>query len=600
MRPFSCLRTLFGRDHLRPRTGATGSRRRPPRARPFLEPLEDRCVLAATFTVTNLNDGIGVPGMTLREAIQAANATTATDTIVFKTGLEGTIPLSGELSILQPLILAGPGASLITLDGNAAGRIFRVDNGNNSTLINVTIKGLTLFNGSAAVGGAIASSENLTVANSVITGNGAADNGGGILQELGTLTLRRSTLSGNTAGQDGGGLYASSTAAGLVIDQSTIRANRANRYGGGLFTNAALTTITGSKITSNTAESHAGGLGTNSAMVIDGSTISGNLSRTGNAGGVSQFGGSLMLTNSTVSGNRSKLKGGGLLVGNTTSATIRGCTIADNTADSVGGGLASFNNSMMIDRSIISGNTTQGNNDGGGINQTFGSLTLTNSTVRENRAEGNGRGGGVVLASTMAPSMIRGCTIADNSGFEGGGIRGFETTAVTIQNSTISGNTARNFGGGVSLYESSPWVIQNSTIAFNRSDNQGGGIHLEDTDATLDSTIVANNSAPSDAAGRDVFSTGVGDVFTLNRSLIRNLFGATFSLDMTTLSLQFLDPLLAPLASNGGLTQTHALKKGSPCINQGSNPANLTTDQRGGTFKRRLGVAVDIGAYERQ
>ena len=60
------------------------------------------------------------------------------------------------------------------------------------------------------------------------------------------------------------------------------------------------------------------------------------------------------------------------------------------------------------------------------------------------------------------------------------------------------------------------------------------------------------------------------------------------------------DPLLAPLAFNGGPTQTHALKKGSPAINHGSNPDGLTTDQRGTPFARQLGSAVDIGAYERQ
>src|SRR5262249_2253812 len=60
------------------------------------------------------------------------------------------------------------------------------------------------------------------------------------------------------------------------------------------------------------------------------------------------------------------------------------------------------------------------------------------------------------------------------------------------------------------------------------------------------------------------------------------------------------DPQLPPLAFNGGPTQTHALKKGSPAINKGSNPLNQLTDQRGAPFARQLGSAVDIGAYERQ
>src|SRR5262249_32612057 len=57
-----------------------------------------------------------------------------------------------------------------------------------------------------------------------------------------------------------------------------------------------------------------------------------------------------------------------------------------------------------------------------------------------------------------------------------------------------------------------------------------------------------------------------------------------------------LNPMLAPLANNGGTTQTHALLPGSPAINAGSNVANLATDQRG--FQRVAGGQVDIGAYE--
>src|SRR5262249_47560159 len=51
------------------------------------------------------------------------------------------------------------------------------------------------------------------------------------------------------------------------------------------------------------------------------------------------------------------------------------------------------------------------------------------------------------------------------------------------------------------------------------------------------------------------------------------------------------------LASNGGRTQTHALKFGSPAIDEGANPLGLGTDQRG---QKRTVRAVDIGAVEKQ
>ena len=54
-----------------------------------------------------------------------------------------------------------------------------------------------------------------------------------------------------------------------------------------------------------------------------------------------------------------------------------------------------------------------------------------------------------------------------------------------------------------------------------------------------------------------------------------------------------IDPLLDPLADNGGPTLTHALQPGSPAINRG-DPAAPPQDQRG---YGRLGVP-DVGAFE--
>ena len=54
------------------------------------------------------------------------------------------------------------------------------------------------------------------------------------------------------------------------------------------------------------------------------------------------------------------------------------------------------------------------------------------------------------------------------------------------------------------------------------------------------------------------------------------------------------NPLLDPLANNGGLTQTHALLSGSPAID--ASTTGEATDQRGVT--RPQGTNYDIGAFE--
>jgi hypothetical protein len=62
------------------------------------------------------------------------------------------------------------------------------------------------------------------------------------------------------------------------------------------------------------------------------------------------------------------------------------------------------------------------------------------------------------------------------------------------------------------------------------------------------------------------------------------------------------DPVLLPLADNGGFTLTHALAKGSPAIDAGDGTNCPTKDQRGAQRPQdgdEDGVpACDIGAYE--
>jgi hypothetical protein len=59
------------------------------------------------------------------------------------------------------------------------------------------------------------------------------------------------------------------------------------------------------------------------------------------------------------------------------------------------------------------------------------------------------------------------------------------------------------------------------------------------------------------------------------------------------------NPMLKPLADNGGPTVTQALPRSSPAVNAGGLPASSScpsADQRGES--RPFGPACDIGAFE--
>lgn len=152
---------------------------------------------AVTVTVTDLGDGgngVCSATCTLRDAIASAGAG---DTIDFAATLAypGVITLSGqELLVYKDLTLSGPGASLLSINGNGASRLFEIA-GN----AQVTMTGLTLTGGAAqgTYGGSSSGSVAL---------DGGPGNGGAVLVNAGsTLQIVACSLSGNNAGGGMGG-----------------------------------------------------------------------------------------------------------------------------------------------------------------------------------------------------------------------------------------------------------------------------------------------------------------------------------------------------------------------------------------------------------
>ena len=96
------------------------------------------------------DDGSG--GTTLREAIQEANSTGGADTIVFQSGLSGTITLTGgQLAIDDDVTITGPGSGSLTVDADGASRAFLLYLYLGSFEVNIS--GLTITGGAGAMTG---------------------------------------------------------------------------------------------------------------------------------------------------------------------------------------------------------------------------------------------------------------------------------------------------------------------------------------------------------------------------------------------------------------------------------------------------------------
>jgi hypothetical protein len=211
---------------------------------------------------------------------------------------------------------------------------------------------------------------------------------------------------------------------------------------------------------------------------------------------------------------------------------------------------------LSVDASTFSSNGST-DADGGALFN-FGTVTLTASTLSSNG--GPGAYGGAVR----------------NDGL------------LTVQQCTFAGNRA-DLGGA--LYNVGTMILSSSTLSLNTSVGGGGGI--ENIGSLLArNTIVAGNT----------ISTGSGrDLNGMLTSQGHNLFSSSAGgRGFVASDLLNVNPLLAPLRSNGGPTQTMALLPGSAAIAAGDPMDVPAYDQRGPGYPRILGGLIDIGAYEVQ
>jgi len=182
---------------------------------------------------------VAVPGLcTLRAAVQEANASPGTDTILIPSG---TYTLTGDIEISDSVVIMVAGTN-ITIDGAGVDRIFRVTNGT------VHITGVTLMNGATTTGGAIRNEADLTLTNVTII-NGTASRGGAISNSvMGTLTINDSTIEGNVATVEGGAIQ---NAGGEVSITNSTLSNNSAPAGGALFSENNDIQISNSTISGN-------------------------------------------------------------------------------------------------------------------------------------------------------------------------------------------------------------------------------------------------------------------------------------------------------------------------------------------------------------
>jgi hypothetical protein len=531
-----------------------------------LETLEDR-LAPAVFNVNSLadilNPGPGV--VTLRSAIQQANATPEADTInltvpgTYKITLAGSgedANATGDFDILAAggnQTISNTSGRPVTIDGGGLDRVFDInptfDPNNPAAPFKVTIQGVTIQHGIAAPfgdgtmgGGAIRDTGNasLELDNDVIANNSASGAGGGILMQNTvntpwTLTVNNSVIRNNHASDAGGGIDTIGSGH-VIVTGSQLIGNTCVNQGAAIWldmiNNASATLVmTSSLVSRNYAYAGpTGALGTagNGAVTIVGTTVSDNYS--GSTGG--GYGDENMLANLTVSNslflnNVAVTNGGGIQAGGAgTTVTITGTAFVGNTAGGNGGGLFASGGAVTVTGSRFTENNAT---NGGGIEDQAATLALSFSQLDNNRAVGDangngGAGGGIdaqtgVTALTVANSLFLN-DVASNGGNAAGG--GIDQTigTLTVTNSQFTGNVSSGFAGAINA--ASGGTITGSTFNNNRSASTGGAVLVVATraaDSLLTNDTFVGNSA---GTGGAVWTGGVGNVAFLNNTINGN------------------------------------------------------------------------------
>ena len=301
-----------------------------------------------------------------------------------------------------------------------------------------------------------------------------------------------------------------------------------------------------------------GGAFTMTGVVLsDGMTI-------GNGAAILIDGGTLLLDNVTLMDNAGTgmfSNGGAIYAYNGTQVTLQRVTATANTAQYGGAIATDATSTLTLTEFIADGNTAV--NDGGAVRHMGTALTITQSLFTGNQAGTPGSSGGAIIVSPNT------------------------TSTLSIANSTFHSNRHTGGGSGSAIGVTggvAAGTITNSTFADN--DGAPGTIAVSgNSQLTLRNTIVSNAMGFANCA---VF--GMGTIVDGGNNL---QWGGIQTLSCGATMLEE-DPLLAPLANNGGFSQTMALQTGSPAINTGSGCPAM--DQRG--VARPIGPACDIGAFE--
>ena len=492
-------------------------------------------------------------------------------------------------------LLSSPVLNTVTFSGNKAegtnqstgGGMY--NSGSSPTLTNVTFSGNSAYLFGPNGGGGMYNFESSPNLANVTFVNNTASRGAGMSNNASSPTLVGGSFSGNSAYIEGGGMYNTSGSA-PTLTGTTFTGNKVYGYttssGGGMYninSNPTLTNVTFSgnlaKMDTSPLYCSGGGMFNESSNpVLTGVTFSNNSA--GKGGGLYNSNSSPIMTDLTFTGNSATGTdlgyGGGGMYNSGGSPVLDTSLFENNTAVTAGGGMYNSGSSPILEYIDFSGNSGV---SGGGIYSSGGQSTLTNVIIRGNTAS---YGGGMICDGCGA-DLMNVTFSANNATYHGGAVYN-ASSGLSLTNVTISDNTAA-IGGGMYNGESTSHPALTNVTIFHNNATSGGAIYNKSAYSTIKNSIIWGNTN--------------NQIYPINPAITYSdiqgwIYGGTGNISS--------DPLIDPLANNGGFITTNALRAGSPAIDTGNPTLCPVVDGRG--YTRPIdgdsipGARCDMGAYE--
>jgi hypothetical protein len=277
------------------------------------------------------------------------------------------------------------------------------------------------------------------------------------------------------------------TSSSAVLDGFTITAGQANgtamdRAGGGMYNYSSSPTLTNVSFTGNQATLFGGGMFNNdSSSPLTNVSFTGNLA--GSGGGISIFGGNVMVTKVRFTGN-SAIVGGGMHIASGAS-TLTNVIFAGNLASNSGGGMYIDISNLILANVTFTGN--QADYGGGMYNRDIGPI-LVNTILWNNQALTSGH---QISNESCAPQI-------EHSDIQGSGGSSSWDTALGLDNgfnidadplfvTPVDPATAPTTAGDQHLQNASPAVDTGLTFGCPPTDLDGNTRPIDgDQDGSAD------------------------------------------------------------------------------------------------------------------